>query len=103
MADAPLAYLFDRMDGPVAALYVLRSHYRMGIGRRLLGGAAIHWAKTGGCSLAPGVLAENQRVRHFYEAMGAGLVSTGTYEWDGQQLPDAIYVFENLDRLAAFA
>lgn len=90
---------FDGQDGHIAALYVLASHHKMGIGRRLVGSAADLWLKRGGETLAVGVLAENLKARRFYEALGARFVKTGTYVWDGHELPDAIYVFEDLSSL----
>jgi GNAT superfamily N-acetyltransferase len=90
---------FEGQDGHIAALYVLASHHKMGIGRRLVGGVADLWLKRGGKTLAVGVLAENLKARRFYEALGARFVRAGTYVWDGYELPDAIYVFEDLPSL----
>lgn len=101
MAGTPLEQLFDDMDGHVPALYVAASHYRLGLGRRLLGRAAQEWAAAGGRSLALGVLADNLRARDFYEALGGRLVRSGVFDWDGHLMPDAVYVFENLAALAA--
>lgn len=86
-------------DGQVAALYVLKSHHRRGLGRNLLGAAARWWLARGGRSLGLGVLAANVDARRFYEAMGGRVAKTGTYNWGGHQLPDAIYVFDDLARL----
>jgi ribosomal protein S18 acetylase RimI-like enzyme len=102
VAGRPKEVLFDGMDGHIAALYILASFHRQGLGRRFLGAAAKEWVARGGNSLALGVLAENRPARRFYESLGAKLVRTGTYEWDGHPLPDAIYVFENLAELSAF-
>lgn len=90
---------FDGQDGHIAALYVLASHHKMGIGRRLVGEASELWLMRGGKTFAVGVLAENLKARRFYEALGARFVKTGTYVWDGHELPDAIYVFEDLPSL----
>ena len=103
MAGPPSEALFDGIDGHVAALYILASHQRRGIGRRSLALAAGQWLAQGGASLALGVLAENHKARRFYEALGGRLVKTGIHEWDGHPLSDAIYVFEDLGRLAAMA
>jgi ribosomal protein S18 acetylase RimI-like enzyme len=98
---APSEILFPGMDGHIAALYILQAFQRQGLGRRLLGAAAGEWLSRGGISMALGVLAENHQARKFYESLGAKLVHTGTYEWEGHPLDDAIYVFENLAELAA--
>lgn len=90
---------FEGQDGHIAALYVLASHHKRGIGRRLVGTVAETWQQRGGTTLAAGVLAENLSARRFYEALGARFVKSGTYVWDGHELPDAIYVFEDLKKL----
>ena len=57
-----------------------------------------HFAGVGH-ALALGVLAENKRARLFYESLGGKLIKTGTYEWDGFPLADAIYNFDDLPAL----
>ena len=99
IAGQPLEHIFEGEDGHIAAVYILASHYRLGIGRKLIALAAQQWLAQGGQSLALGVLAENVRARNFYESLGARLVKTGTYDWDGYPLKDAIYVFEDLPLL----
>ena len=94
--------LTDIADGHVAALYVLAGHQRHGLGRRLLASAAQAWLAQGGAMLALGVLADNHRARAFYQALGGRLARTGTYNWEGHELADAIYLFDNLAELAAF-
>jgi ribosomal protein S18 acetylase RimI-like enzyme len=91
-------YIEDQ-DGNLDTIYIASSHYRMGIGRELLGCAAKDWLQRGGRTMTVGVLAENLRARRFYESMGARLVKLTTYNWDGHELPDAIYVFEDLKSL----
>ena len=90
-------------DGQVAALYVLASHYRLKLGSRLLAAAARWWLTRGGTALGLGVLAANARAMAFYERMGGQVVKRGSFNWDGYELPDAKYVFDNLPQLAAKA
>ena len=92
---------FDCEDGHVAALYLRATHYRQGIGSRLISMAARQWIDQGGHSLSLSVLTENVSALRFYEALGARLVRLGTYSWDEHELPNAIYVFEDLATLAA--
>jgi GNAT superfamily N-acetyltransferase len=91
--------VFENMDGHVAALYVAQSHYRQGIGQKLLALAAQDWVDKGGHSLSLGVLAKNIRARRFYENFGARKVMDDVYVWSGQDLPGVIYVFEDLPSL----
>jgi ribosomal protein S18 acetylase RimI-like enzyme len=91
--------LFDGMDGHIAAIYIRQTHHRLGIGRRLMREAASWWHARGGRSLSLGVLADNLSAKLFYESLGGRLVKTGTFNWHGFDLPDAIYVFEDLPQL----
>jgi ribosomal protein S18 acetylase RimI-like enzyme len=91
-------YIEDQ-DGNLDTIYIAASHYRRGIGRELLARAAENWLKRGGKTMTVGVLAQNIRARSFYESQGARLAKLTTYNWDGHDLPDAIYVFEDLKRL----
>jgi ribosomal protein S18 acetylase RimI-like enzyme len=102
-SGSPVEKIHDEMDGHIAALYVAQSHYRQGLGRKLMALAASDWLAKGGHSITLGVLADNTRARTFYEAVGGRFVKTGTYDWHGHELEDAIYVFEDLRRLAASA
>ncbi len=90
---------FDDEDGHIMMLYLRDNYYRQGIGRKLMQLAAQHWLLQGGHSLSLSVLTENIRARRFYETLGARLVKLGTYKWDEHEMPNAIYVFENLPAL----
>lgn len=100
MAGKAEEVLFDGIDGHVRALYVRSSHYRRGLGNRLMAEATRAWLAQGGRTLSVGVLAANERARRFYEAMGGRLVKTGTYVWEGHPLEDAIYLYEDLAAMA---
>ncbi len=89
----------ENQDGHLWAIYIAESQHRRGIGRTLIAHAAAHWMAQGGTSMTVGVLAENFKARKFYESLGARLVKLTTYNWDGHDLPDAIYVFESLPSL----
>ena len=102
-AGSPLEELYEAEDGHVAAIYVLAAHYRRGIGRQLLGAAAVWWRQQGGFALGLAALAGNQQARHFYEAQGGQLVKTGIYFWHGFALPDVVYHFADLAALGRSA
>jgi ribosomal protein S18 acetylase RimI-like enzyme len=99
LAGNPVEALSENEDGQIGAIYITASHYRRGIGRKLIELAVAEWIERGGRSLTLGVLAENVRARSFYESLGAKLVRTSTFVWDGYSLPDAIYVFDDLASL----
>ena len=46
-----------------------------------------------------GVLAENKPARAFYERLGAELVRFSTYNWGGFDLPDCLYVWNDLPKI----
>jgi ribosomal protein S18 acetylase RimI-like enzyme len=96
---APVEKIFDEMDGHIAALYVAQNYYRQGIGRNLLAMAARDWLDKGGHSICLGVLSENTRARKFYESVGGRAVKASIFNWKGSELPDTIYLFDNLSAL----
>ena len=102
-AGTPAKPLVEAADGHVFALYILRQHWRRGIGSRLLGLAASAWHAQGGRALSVGVLTENAPAKAFYEAVGGTFVRHESYAWDGHELPESIYVFRNLEDLARLA
>jgi ribosomal protein S18 acetylase RimI-like enzyme len=89
----------ENQDGHLWAIYIEGQYHRKGIGRELIAAAAADWLAKGGKSITLGVLAENTDARMFYEKLGARLVKTSTYDWEGHKLADAIYVFEDLTSL----
>ncbi len=89
----------ENQDGHIWAIYIVSQFHRKGIGRALIAAAATDWLGRGGKNITLGVLAENAGARFFYEKLGARLVKTSTYDWDGYKLADAIYVFDDLTSL----
>lgn len=95
--------LAEGADGHIFALYILERFHRRGIGKRLIGLAARDWLARSGQALSVGVLTANQPARAFYEALGARFVRPDIYPWHGHNLPETIYIFENLKELARSA
>ena len=87
-------------DGHLSGLYIAASQHRQGIGRSLLAQGMADWLKHGGATMTVGVLAHNLPARAFYEALGASLVKMGTHDWDGHALPDCLYIWHNLAKIA---
>ena len=91
------------MFGPaykVPVLYVLQSHSRQGLGRKLmhaLGGAMV---QHGSGTVALWCLASNQSARNFYEAIGGRLVSVLTETDPNGRLALAGYRWRNAAELA---
>lgn len=100
-AGVPETPLVEGADGHIFALYVLQRHHRRGIGRSLLALTAAEWLRRGGRALSVGVLTENRPALAFYRGVGADFARAETYRWDGHDLPESIYVFRNLQELAA--
>ena len=87
-------------DGHLYALYIAASQHRQGIGRNLANAAAQHWLAQGGSTMTIGVLAQNLSARAFYESIGAKLLKYNTYNWDGFDLPDCLYIWDDLAKIA---
>jgi ribosomal protein S18 acetylase RimI-like enzyme len=87
--------------GSINSLYVDQSHYRKGLGRRLMGHVAAAMLERGVTSLTLGVLRDNLRARRFYDAQGGVVTSETTYDWNGHLLPKLNYLFSDLPRLVA--
>ena len=87
-------------DGHLWALYIAATQHKRGIGRALVYAAAQHWLAMEGKTITIGVLAENKAARAFYEKLGAKLLKYGTYNWDGFDLLDCLYIFDDLAKIA---
>ncbi len=87
-------------DGHLWALYIAASQHRQGIGRALTFAAMQHWLAQGGKTMTIGVLAENMPARAFYESLGAKLLKYSTYNWSGFDLPDCLYILDDLAKIA---
>lgn len=55
--------------------------------------------KVGGKTLWLGVLSENKNAIAFYEHLGAKFVRETIYSWGQYDLPNMIYVFEDMDKM----
>ncbi|HEY5363236.1 MAG TPA: GNAT family N-acetyltransferase [Aestuariivirga sp.] len=87
-------------DGHLWALYIAAAQHRQGIGRVLVFAAAQHWLDQGGSTMTIGVLTENKPARAFYESLGAKLLKHNTYNWSGFELPDCLYIWDDLAKIA---
>lgn len=106
--DKPIGYIVggpqrrpivEGVTGHIEALYVLRAYQGRQIGRRLVAALADTWRRHGGASLSVGVLVANQDACRFYERLGGQPVARRTFRWGGQDLPQLVYLYENLDAL----
>lgn len=91
---------FDTFDAELNGLYLLGTHQRSGIGRRLVGELADALAELGHRSLILWVLVENERARRFYENLGGRLIGEADFEIDGVAYPDAAYAWDDVRDLA---
>jgi GNAT superfamily N-acetyltransferase len=91
-------------DGEVVAIYVLRSHSGLGLGRLLMGRCAMQWSAQGGASLAVRVLDANLPARRFYERLG-GIPGppAGEFRIGDLALPEVSYLYRDLSKLSAGA
>jgi GNAT superfamily N-acetyltransferase len=91
------------MFGPafkVPVLYVLQSHLRRGLGRKLMHALGVAMAQHGSGPVALWSLASNQSARSFYEAIGGRLVSVLTESDSNGRLALAGYRWRHAGELA---
>lgn len=85
--------------GEIHSLYALSAVHGLGVGKALMAAMA-GWLQ--GNSLEPafvGVLRDNANARGFYEHLGGRYRGERPFRWQGIDLVEAIYAWDNLDRL----
>jgi ribosomal protein S18 acetylase RimI-like enzyme len=85
--------------GAIGCLYVLPSHQRHGLGRRLAQAVAAHLAREGMTALRIACLAANAPARGFYEALGGVVVAEREVDEGGFMLPEVVYGWADIGTL----
>jgi ribosomal protein S18 acetylase RimI-like enzyme len=85
-------------DGEVETLYVLDDYKDLGIGRKLLRGAASHLAAQGCTSVYAWVLQANPAT-FFYERVGGKRAATSLTSVGGTAIPQTAYTWKPIARL----
>ena len=91
-----------RRRAEVYTLYVLPSHQRRGLGRRLVASATRRLGERGFESLIIWVLASNP-ARAFYETLGGRPAGARTIRVGGRHVQEIAYAWPRLDGIAAAA
>jgi len=86
-------------DGEVGAIYVLRAHQRVGLGRALMTMMAERLREQGMRGATLWVLRENALARSFYERLGGAAIGERTEEQEGVTLSEIAYGWRDLSRL----
>jgi GNAT superfamily N-acetyltransferase len=84
----------------LAAIYLRPAYQRNGLGTRLVGVVADALAAQGAANMIVWVIAANAQARKFYAALGAQLVIEQPFQWDGMDLVEAGYGWNDLAALA---
>ena len=100
VAGEPHERILEDEDGQLAAIYIAKSHHRLGIGRELVKRSAAEWQAMGGHSLSVCVLEGNTQAIAFYEKMAAKFVKNDMHDWGGNKLPVRIYLWPDLTKIA---
>lgn len=87
--------------GEVFAIYLLDEAKRKGIGQAFMREMAAAMAANGLESLQVSVLENNRPARFFYEKLGGKLQKSGVFRYEGYELPDVTYVWDDLQALLA--
>lgn len=86
----------DPKRGAVYAIYLLNETKRQGIGSAFMRHMAGALAAKGYESLEVGVLEKNKAARKFYEKLGGKLKGGGVFSYEGFDLPDVTYFWDDI-------
>ena len=89
------------MNAELTAVYLRPGWQRSGIGRRMVQKVARTLQAQGSNSLLVWVIAENAIARNFYEELGGALLLEQKFSWDGLDLMEAGYGWQDLSVLMA--
>jgi GNAT superfamily N-acetyltransferase len=91
---------FDAFSAEMNGLYLLASHQRLGLGRRLVRALSAALLELGHSSLIVWVL-ETNPARGFYERLGGRFVGAHEIAIDGRPYPDVAYGWDDISILLA--
>lgn len=89
----------DDKRGEVYAIYLLNEAKGQGIGRDFMREMVGVLAANGFESLQVCVLESNAPARQFYEKLGGRLAGSGVFKFDGFEMADVTYVWEDIGAL----
>jgi ribosomal protein S18 acetylase RimI-like enzyme len=90
----------DSSRGEVYALYLLDEAKRKGTGRAMMRKMAEALMEKSCTSLQLSVLENNAPARAFYERLGGVFLRKGFFTYEGFELPDVTYLWEDIRLLA---
>jgi ribosomal protein S18 acetylase RimI-like enzyme len=89
--------------GEIHSLYALSAVHGLGVGKALMA-AMSGWLQAHALEPAfVGVLRDNTQARGFYEHLGGRYRGERPFRWQGLELIEALYGWDNLDRLLDLA
>jgi GNAT superfamily N-acetyltransferase len=86
-------------NAELSAVYLVQDAQRQGIGRRLVGAVAAAQRGHGATGLIVWVIAGNKPARAFFEALGAEPLIEQPFNWDGMDLIEIGYGWNDLAAL----
>jgi len=86
-------------NAELTGIYIKPIAQRGGVGRRLVSLVAQRLQQSGAVSLLSWVISENQPARKFHEELGAELLVEQAFAWDGLDLLEVGYGWQDLDAL----
>ncbi len=87
------------LSAEVKAVYVLPSHQRQGLGKRLIHELVTNLARDGFSSVVICVLKENTSARRFYEAVGGQIAGENPINIGGKDLVEVMYLWPDISSL----
>jgi len=89
------------LDAELSAVYLRPDYQRAGLGHRLVGAVVDAQRANGATGLIVWTIAGNKLARAFYEQLGGKLLVEQPFQWDGMDLIEAGYGWNDLAALAA--
>ena len=89
------------LDAELTAVYLTPAYQRAGLGHRLVGAVVDAQRACGATGVIVWTIAGNKPARAFYEQLGGRLLVEQPFQWDGMDLVEAGFGFEDLDALSA--
>ncbi|MBR7747318.1 GNAT family N-acetyltransferase [Undibacterium sp. BYS107W] len=90
-------------DGEINAIYIRPQWQRCGIGKRMLHKAARSLQAMGCTSCVIWVIDGNSQARNFYEELGGEILIEQDFSWDGLDLTEVGYGWNDLNVMLASA
>jgi GNAT superfamily N-acetyltransferase len=89
------------LDAELSAVYLRPDYQRAGLGHRLVGAVVEAQRASAATGMIVWTIAGNKPARAFYEQLGGQLLVEQPFQWEGMDLVEAAYGWDDLSALVA--